>query len=85
MIYSRRALLALFAALALSSAAAGVLAAPTLLINAGMTKLVITRLFLRVRQYFKRLIRFFKKLFRLFVVRVSIRVMFHGNATVSLF
>src|SRR5690606_25407998 len=58
--------------------------AATLLVDAGMTVLVIPRSFFRIRQHFKGFVGFFKKLFRFLVVRVSVWVVLHGNTTVGL-
>ena len=52
---------------------------------AGMTVLVITRTFSLVGEHFEGLVCLFEYLHSLFVVRITIRMIFHSHAAVSLF
>ena len=53
-------------------------------VNAGMTVLIISRAFLAVRENFVGLFGFLEVFFSFRVVRVAVRVMFHGQLAVGL-
>ena len=53
-------------------------------VNAGMTELVVGRALLRVGENLVGLFRFFEMFFRFGIVRIAIRVVFHGQFAVGL-
>ena len=62
----------------ISSAGAG------LAFHAGVPELIIATALFLIRKHFESLIGFFEFFFRFGVIRIPIRVIFHGHATVSL-
>ena len=52
---------------------------------AGMTVLIITRAFFLVGEYFEGLVRLFEGILGCFVVRITIRMIFHSHTAVGLF